>query len=131
MARGPSMQANAHVQLFTRSAGLPIRWRLLSRNNRELGRGVEEYEGPETCMLAIKELQQSLDEVLPRIRRVNPQAWGWQLVWGDADDVIAVSGRSFDRLIRCEMGANQFVADLRDAVIGPAVMVSDARRWMQ
>ena len=116
-----------HVQLFAATPSAPVRWRLLSGNNRDTGRGTESFPDAETCRIAVKALQVALDEVDPALRRSTDNQWVWQLTKNDR--VIAVSGRGFDRLIRCEQGLAQFLAQLRDAEIGTSLMISNARRW--
>jgi hypothetical protein len=122
------MSSNSgHVQLFAATATAPVRWRLLSGNNRDSGRGTESFTDAESCRVAIKALQVALDEVDPSLRRSATNQWVWQVTYGDR--VVAVSGRGFDRLIRCEQGLAQFLLQLRDAEIGATLMISNARRW--
>jgi hypothetical protein len=116
-----------HVQLFSQTANAPVRWRLLSANNREIGRGVDEYPDAESCRVGVKVLQSIVDELDGIVRRTSSHEWAWQL--RQDGQPIALSGRGFDRLIRCEQGLAQFLRSLRDAHIGPTLMVSDARRW--
>ena len=116
-----------HVQLFSQSEGSPIRWRLLSGNNRETGRGVDTYPDVESCRVGIKDLQATLDDLDASVRRTSANQWAWQLLRDG--HFVAVSGRSFDRLIRCEQGLAHFLEHIRDAEIGAVLMVSGARRW--
>jgi hypothetical protein len=116
-----------HIQLFAMSANAPIRWRLLSGNNRDMGRGLEHFDDPETCRLALKQLQVDAADLRPRVRRLSPSSWQWEIV---ADEVpIAGSGHPFDRLIRCEQGMTQFLAHFSTAPVGNSLMLSEARRW--
>ncbi len=117
------------IQLFAVSATSPVRWRLLSGNNRELGRGLGSFLDAEECRIAIKELQSDMGGMLSRVRPVPPNAWTWELRRGGVP--IAVSGHAFDRLIRCERGLAHFVERLGVAPIAETVMASDARRWMR
>ena len=115
------------VQLFTRTALDPVRWRLLSSNNREIGRGVELYPDAETCRLAVKELQAELDAAETIVRRADANVWTWQLTL--AGRVVAASAHGYDRQIRCRRGGVQFRHELRDALIIAEVMASHGRRW--
>ena len=115
-----------HVQLFASTADAPVRWRLLSGNNREIGRGAESFADAETCRIAVKELQVSVDELEPTVRR-DGHAWIWQLRLGDR--LVVSSAHGFDRLIRCNRGVAQFVDELRTATIGTGLMLSHTRRW--
>ena len=116
-----------HVQLFSSTPEAPVRWRLLSGNNRETGRGVDTYPDVESCRVGVKDLQATLDGLDASVRRTPTNQWAWQLLL--EGQIVAVSGRSFDRLIRCEQGLAHFLQHIRDAEIGATLMVSSARRW--
>ncbi|MCW2494735.1 hypothetical protein [Jatrophihabitans sp.] len=116
-----------HIQLFGTSVTAPVRWRLLSGNNRDMGRGFDQFDDAETCRLAIKQLQADAAELESRIQRVAPSRWQWQIVTDKL--VVAAAGHPFDRLIRCEQGMSQFLEHFGTAPIGASVMLSDARRW--
>lgn len=116
-----------HIQLFSRSVGEPIRWRMLSGNNREIGRGVDSYPDVESARIGVKELQTLLDALEAGVRRNTSNEWMWHLSLDGR--LVAVSGHGFNRLIRCEQGLTQFQATIRVAEVGPTLMVSDSRRW--
>jgi len=118
-----------HVQLFAETDRGAVRWRLLSGNNRELGRGRETFADAEACRLVIKELQAETEEVVPAIRRVGSHSWSWQLMRGD--EVVAEASHAYDRRIRCEQAMVQFAAQLREAVVRPDIMLTNARRWQR
>jgi hypothetical protein len=120
------MRGAGHIQLFARTSTSPVQWRLLSGNNREFGRGVEEFPDAETCRIAVKELQQDAANLEPRICRVRSSRWAWELL---DEGRVVVFGRSVDRLIRCEQALAQAPLQLATAVIGTGVMFSGARRW--
>ena len=86
--------------------GGQLRWRLLSPNNRELGRGVEAYEDLEACILGIKQMLVELEELSLRYVLTPDNRWTWRLV-GDGT-AVAVSGVSFDRRLRCVDAAQRF-----------------------
>ena len=121
------MPVGGHVQLFSRTSDAPVRWRLLSGNNRETGRGTESYPDVESARLGVKDLQSVIDGLNASVRRTTANEWAWQLL--DGERVVAVSGRGFDRLIRCEQGLAHFLQHIREAEIGATVMVSHSRRW--
>lgn len=116
----------SQIQLYSATLTGPVRWRLLSGNNRELGRGAGEYDDPLACRLAVEELQVEVDDLEPAVRRVHA-AWTWHLEREGV--IVASSGRRFDRLIRCEQNLAQFRTRLAEAKFSSAVMVSEARRW--
>ena len=116
-----------HVQLYGTDPNSPVRWRLLSANNRDMGRGAGLFNYDEECRLAVKQLQADAAELAARTRRVGPSKWEWEIVLRDA--AVATAGRSFDRQIRCEQSWSQFLAHFATAPIGENVMLSDSRRW--
>ncbi len=118
---------SCHVQLFASTPNAAIRWRLLSGNNREIGRGAESFADAETCRVAVKELQIVIAECEPVIGRADRNSWTWQLLL--AQHVVAMSARGYDRQIRCQRGLAQFIDELRSAVLGTGVMISQSRRW--
>jgi hypothetical protein len=115
------------VQLFAETEQAAVRWRLLSGNNRELGRSLGSYPDAEACRLVIKELQAGASHTLPAIRRVGSHAWSWQLMRGQ--EVVAEASHSYDRRIRCEQAMLHFAAQLGDAVIRSEIMLTHSRRW--
>ena len=125
---GPIGRASGcRVQLFAPTAMDPVRWRLLSSNNREIGRGAESYPDAESCRLAVKELQANLDALRPLVRRADANSWIWQLLL--AGRLVALSAHGYDRQIRCARGVSQFRAELGAALVLPDLMTSHARRW--
>lgn len=116
-----------HIQLFAAAANSPIRWRLLSGNNRDMGRGTDEFDDAESARVGLKQLQVDAADLEPRVRRVSPSSWLWEIVLDEVP--IASAGHSFDRLIRCEQGMTQFLTNFATAPIGAAVMLSESRRW--
>jgi hypothetical protein len=119
--------AGCHVQLFASTLNAPVRWRLLSGNNREIGRGAESFSDAETCRIAVKDLQATVEELESTIRRDVGHVWIWQLGLGDR--LVATSAHSFDRMIRCDRGLAQFRDEMRIAAIGTGLMISQTRRW--
>ena len=116
-----------HVQLFASGATAPVRWRLLSGNNRDMGRGVDLFDDAEACRVALKQLQTDAADLLPKVRRLSPSSWQWEIVLDGV--AVAAAGHTFDRLIRCEQGMTQFLEHFAAAPIGGGVMLSDSRRW--
>lgn len=118
---------SAHIQLFASTPESPRRWRLLSGNNREVGRGVAEFPDAETCRLAVKHLQNGTADLVPSVRRGASSQWLWELLVGGESAVRC--GHAFARQIRCEQAVAQFVLHFADAQVGRTVLVSGARRW--
>ncbi len=118
---------SCHIQVFTASANGPYRWRLLSGNHRELGRGAASFTDAEEARVAIKQTQIVLTSLDQRIRRAPGNKWTWELQQHGV--VVITSAHLFDRSIRCQQGLDQFIGDFPEAHIGADIMVSDTRRW--
>jgi hypothetical protein len=131
MARIVSTEASgqAHFQLFAADWKSDVRWRLLSANNRELGRSYLAHPNAEACVLAIKEMVVVLDELTAQVRRKAGNLWQWMLVFDDAP--VAVSGHAYDRQIRSQEAAGRFRSHARSARVGEAVMLTATRRWVR
>ena len=119
--------AGGRIQLFARTASDPIRWRLLSNNNREIGRGVESYSDAESCRLALKELQINVERLDRVVRRADANSWIW-VILEDGRPVVAAA-HGYDRQIRCGRGLAHFVREIGTAPVVDEVMTSHARRW--
>ncbi len=119
--------SGCRIQLFARTAMDPVRWRLLSSNNREIGRGVDFYPDAECCRIAVKNLQAGVEELEGVVRRADAHTWSWQVLAEGRP--VATASHGYDRQIRCARGLVQFRDELHIAVIAPEVMTSHARRW--
>ena len=116
----------AHVQLFTTLATAHVRWRLLSGNNRELGRGAVLYPDTDAAIMAIEQSRILLAQFQCQVRRVVGGHWRWELLSANVPHIE--SGRQFDRQIRCEQGLAQFMSLFTIATISDNVMISGSRR---
>lgn len=119
--------AGYQFQLFMRTSGGAVSWRLLSGNNREAGRGAMTYSDAELCRRAIADLQADEPELVGRVRRTEANRWTWQLSRGE--QVVAFASRPADRMIRAEGALAIFRASLADADVRSTVVMTEARRW--
>ncbi|MBV9593888.1 MAG: hypothetical protein JO147_08875 [Actinobacteria bacterium] len=117
----------AHFQMYAADARSDVHWRLLSANNRDLGRGVVGYRDPESCLLSIKLIVISLDGLEMQVRRRESSEWRWTL--GTDGEAIVVGAHGYDRQVRCHQAVRQFLDCASTASVSPAVVVSGARRW--
>lgn len=115
------------IQLFTPRPEASISWRLLSGNNREAGRGAYPASDVDACLQAVTQLQERIAGMQPRVRRVDPGGWSWEILSDGRVEVYA--SHRFDRLIRCEQAVVQFVAEFAVAPIRAGLVISGARRW--
>jgi hypothetical protein len=119
----------AHFQLFALDGKTDIRWRLLSANNRELGRGYSIHPNPQECLAAIGVLLDLLDDLVAFSRRRESNLWQWTLFCDHLP--IAMSSHGYDRQIRSQEAANRFLTQAGSARIGATVIDSGARRWVR
>jgi hypothetical protein len=120
-------EIGCHIQLYARTQNSSVNWRLLSGNNREIGRGAEHFADAEACRIAVKNLQVVVDSLHELVRQTEAHRWIWQL--RGVDGLVAGSPNGYDRLIRCNRGLEQFRAALPYAEVGNTVMISETRRW--
>jgi len=84
-------------------------WRLLSRNNRELGRSPGKFLSTQACVAAVERLRAVASDA-SRILSVDDRdgRWCWRLA---ADGVpVAVSSRSYHRQRECVYSLDHFMA---------------------
>jgi hypothetical protein len=120
-------RTGCQIQLFSPAPDGTVNWRLLSGNNREAGRGAVPSAGVHACLRDVTALQAAVGRLQPRVRRVEPHHWRWEL-WADGA-AHAVGGHRFDRLIRCQQAMTQFLAEFATAPIRAGLVISGARRW--
>lgn len=76
-------------------AGALVRWRLLSGNNRQLGRSAELFDGVAEARQAATTIRDAADSVEQYVVRLTaPVRWGWSLMLDGI--VVAVSGRAYE-----------------------------------
>ncbi len=121
---GPAI---AHFQMFSLTPQGEVRWRLLSANNRDLGRGVAAYPDAGACQVAIKELVVELDALQAQVRRRGPSQWQWALLAGA--DVVVLGAHGYDRQVRCDQAVRHFVEHAALGQIADTLVLAGARRW--
>ena len=115
------------VQCYTRLSPARVGWRLLSGNNRVIGVGRSTFATEAQCRAAVAVLQRDVATAAGRVRRVVGNRWMWEL---DLDaSGVAMSGHSFDRMIRCEQSLAIFRSAIGTAVVRADLIDSGARRW--
>lgn len=117
----------AHIQMYARGIGQSVQWRLLSGNNRELGRGVHRSPDLARCLAAVTELRERFADVRSVIRRSDRGVWSWEL---ELDGLpVASPGHDFPRLIRCQQSLARFAENFVTAPVGTTAIDTTARRW--
>ncbi|MBO0884110.1 MAG: hypothetical protein J2P17_28020 [Mycobacterium sp.] len=118
--------SSAHFQMFAGSGKSPVRWRLLSGNNRELGRSAYACDDAEACRTELEKLLADLDLLESRLRLLAPHRWCWELLRDGF--VVAVAGHLFERQVRCHQVLDQFLRDAPLASTSEAVVIGTYRR---
>jgi hypothetical protein len=127
VSEGRRPSGGMHFQLYLATAESDVCWRLLSGNNRDMGRSAAGYPGTEECTMALKELVGELDALTSLVRRkAATNRWIWTLRRGEVP--VAESAHSYDRQIRAEAACQHFVQHAAIASISSVVMISASRR---
>ncbi len=119
----------AHFQLFAWDGKTDIRWRVLSANNRELGRSYSAVRTAEECLAEIAVMVAALAELVTITRRREENLWQWTLLSGNRP--VAMGGHAYDRQIRSQEAASRFRSQAASARVSDAIAHSGARRWVR
>lgn len=97
-----------------------IVWRLLSANNRELGRSGEQYLSVEPCLAAIDQLRVAMagpEPVRPHLASSQERGvvWWWSVPFGG--EVLACAVRAFSRQIECRKNYASFAGSAVTAAV--------------
>jgi hypothetical protein len=96
-----------------RPDGVWFTWRLLSSNNRELGRSAAAHVSESGCLAAITVMQGSASVCVPSVNARSSGQWWWHLDLCGAR--VAVAGRVYQRQRECRYNLDQFMLALPDA----------------
>jgi hypothetical protein len=112
----------AHGTLDLDGARSPtVCWRLLSPNNRQLGRSAELFDDLAACRRALEQLLLGLCDAEPLVtRHTAPVRWTWRLLLGN--HVVAMSGRSFETERQATRTLDNFLASAALASVVPEVV---------
>jgi hypothetical protein len=106
---------------------LALCWRLLSPNNRQLGRSVATFDDVDSCLAAVRHLVAELAELEPVIVRTSrPVRWSWRALLHD--EPVAVSARTFESERQAGRTLDIFLADAPLASVAAGVLPLPAPR---
>ncbi|MEV4411747.1 hypothetical protein [Catellatospora sp. NPDC049609] len=104
---------------FYERASAGVTWRLLSSNNRDLGRSDNGFPDVEACLRAVDEVRAAVAEVEPMIHRVSRLAWAWRLE--AAPGSVAVASRAYQRRVQAQTACDLFLRLAAAAPVNPEV----------
>ncbi|MCY7373551.1 MAG: hypothetical protein LH461_07620 [Spirochaetaceae bacterium] len=108
--------ASARYQLFTRFPRA-VEWRLISANNRELGRCTEPFLDLGSCTTAVERLREGIDSADEVVAQDPSGRWRWRLSFEDLP--VAMSCRAYLRRVECTSTLLQFRKTASGAVLVP------------
>ncbi len=90
-------------------------WRLLSNNNRDLGRAASIFEDVDSCLVAVGHLRRNVGSSTPVSLRAGRADWTWRV---QVDQLpVAVSSRRYQRRVQAEYACGVFLGLITEAVI--------------
>jgi hypothetical protein len=93
-----------------------VMWRLLSGNNRELGRSTEAFSDLDAAISSVVRLRSSLHRFEPQlVHGFSPSSWSWLLLIEGV--ALARSARSYQRMRECHYSVAGFTEALPLAAI--------------
>jgi hypothetical protein len=98
-------------------------WRLLSNNNRDLGRAATIFSDVDSCAAAVDRLRRLSDRATAASMRDGRADWTWRV---HVDQVpVAVSSRRYHRRVQAEYACTVFLG------LVPAAEVMNAVRFVR
>ncbi|BCJ70670.1 hypothetical protein CS0771_02140 [Catellatospora sp. IY07-71] len=107
---------------FYERACAGVTWRLLSSNNRDLGRSGTGFPDVDACLRAVDEVRAAVTEVEPVIHRVSRLAWAWRL--DAAPGAVAIASRAYQRRVQAQTACDLFLRLAATAPVTPEVRQS-------
>jgi hypothetical protein len=90
-------------------------WRLLSNNNRDLGRAASIFEDVDGCLVAVEHLRRNAGHTTPVSLRAGRADWTWRV---QIDQVpVAVSSRRYQRRVQAEYACGVFLGLVETAAV--------------
>jgi hypothetical protein len=95
-----------------------VHWRLLSANNRQLGRSAQAFACEAGALAAVARLASALLDAEPEVVLLGRRyGWGWTVTLDG--EVEAISGRGYERSARAGHALHLFLAGLPSAAAPP------------
>jgi len=94
-----------------------VTWRLLSSNNRDLGRSAQALPDVRSCQATVRRLQELVGDVTVVQVRAGRVDWSWRVRLDGVD--VAVSSRTYQRRIQAESACAVFLGLVPEASVAP------------
>ncbi|HKS99263.1 MAG TPA: hypothetical protein VJT31_07010 [Rugosimonospora sp.] len=112
-------------------AGVPVTWRLLSGNNRDLGRAAGTFADVPACLAALNQLREGLAGD-PLVSITSPDGrtrWVWRVAVSAID--AAVASRVYQRRVQAEAACAVFLELAADAPVTEVVRLVGSGRTVR
>ncbi|HKR48695.1 MAG TPA: hypothetical protein VJT72_03775 [Pseudonocardiaceae bacterium] len=96
-------------------------WRFMSANNRSLARSAQTFADVESCLAAIRILQENLPRAVGETARNGNGQWVWRIRL--ADEIVATTTRTYQRQVRARLMCDLFLALVTETVGSDPVQV--------
>jgi hypothetical protein len=110
-----------------RPSDAPVTWRLLSGNNRDLGRAAGSFPDVDACVAAVHRLRAALSTSTVSVTSPDGRSrWTWRVAVDAVE--VAVSSRMYQRRVQAEAAYAVFLTLAADAPVTEAVRLVGANR---
>jgi hypothetical protein len=110
-----------------RQPDAPVTWRLLSGNNRDLGRAAASFPDAAACLAGIQRLRVALATPVVSVSSPDGRSrWTWRIAVDPADG--AVSSRVYQRRVQAEAACAVFLNLAVDAPVAGVVRLVGSGR---
>jgi hypothetical protein len=93
-----------------------VTWRLLSGNNRDLGRAASAFPDTRSCLTAVRELRRMLPGAVVAVGSPDGRGrWTWRIRLDSVE--VAVSSRGYQRRVQAEAACRVFLSLVADAQV--------------
>lgn len=101
--------------------GRGFTWRFMSANNRSLARSASISPDVESCLAAIRTIQDGLPRAVGEISRNGRGQWVWRVRLGN--EIVATAARSYPRQVRARMTCETFLLLVSETLRSAPVQV--------
>ncbi|MGW3953452.1 hypothetical protein ACWEKM_21630 [Streptomyces sp. NPDC004752] len=118
---GMALPTGPEGQRRPETGRIAVGWRLVSANNRELGRCVGAFGSLAAGQATVARLRERVADVRALLVMADvPGSWTWRVELDGQD--IAMAGRSYQRHRECQYNVNLFLATVPVAQLGEGLV---------